>query len=105
MPHLEVAALDQHADLGLQFQQAHEIAHAGAGSSDSGSDLLMRHTEFAHQAIEGERFLDRIELLRWMFDQRDAHRIGVRDVLDQCRNAGESGELRRASAARRQSSS
>ena len=103
MPHLELALLDELLDLVAELEQAQQVADGGARTTDRVRGRLVRHLEFADQAVEGARFLERIQVLALdVLDQRHRDRGFVGHAAESrpgCRAGPPSARL--ASVARR----
>jgi hypothetical protein len=99
VPHLELALLDHLRHFRREFQQAQQIAHCGARTTDRIGGLLMRDTELRDQPLQCACFLERIQILALdVFDQRHRNRRIVRHLADDGGDAGQSRDLRSAPA-------
>ena len=83
-----------------QVQQPQQVRGGAARAADGRRRLLVREVELADQALHALRFLERVQVLALdVLDQRHRQRRRVRNLLDEHRDFGEAGHLRRAKAA------
>jgi hypothetical protein len=99
MAHLDIAR-HQHVLRRLgELQQAQQVGGRRARATDRIRGLLVGHREFVDQALDAGRFLERIEVFALdVLDQRHCQCRIVRNVADQHRHFGQTGDLRRAPA-------
>ena len=100
MAHLEFALLDERADRLRQVEQAQQVRHRRARAADGLRSLLVRELEFADQARERERLLERVQVLALdVLDEGERDGVLVVDAPQHRRDLVQARHLRGAPAA------
>jgi hypothetical protein len=99
MPHVDFPAHQELLRWRCELQQAQQVRCRGPRAANGVGRLLVRHRELVNQALQTERFLERVEVLALdVLDQRHGQRGFVRDMPDQGRHLAQACHLRRSPA-------
>ena len=98
--HFEITVRQQIADRRCQIEQPQQVGNGCSGFTDRIGDLLLGQPELGFQAVECERFLERVEIFALdVFDQRHCAGRPVVNIAHQYRHGFQSGPLCSAPAA------
>src|ERR1043166_6317491 len=99
MPEGEFLSFDKRLDLRWQLKNSQVISNKSSVAPNPLGNLFLGQVQRVDQLFVGISFLDRIEFLTLdVFDQSELKDSVVGDFPDDCRNAGEPGQLSRAPA-------